>query len=316
MMRSRKTLQTTSAAILLAFGTGAFAAAADAGESYRLRYKFKPKQQVHYEVTHSSTTSMSKDQTRSIAKDSAKSRKHFTVISVDEMGNAVLEPVIDAVKMSVQFDNGPKKTFDSESKENPLKEFANVKRTIGKPLVRLTVSPTGRLIKAKPLLDKDLQKKVAGANGEAKPAEDPSKNFLVVFPEKKLQVGDTWTDDKLTVKLTVQTSPRLRQDFTILRMFQLESVKDGKATIRFTMAPLKPIQNNPQLETQLIRRLIGGTIVFDLERGLIVSRKSSSDRKVHGAINGQGLLHVTTDRTEELIPAPKVASTTPAGKPE
>lgn len=276
---------------------------------YRLRYRFVKGEEVHYEVKHDSTIEMQKGPAKDKALNSSVSRKHLKVVSVDADGNAELEPVIDSVKMWVQFNDGKKLSFDSETDEKPLRQFLAVAQTIGKPLVRIKVGPDGRLISATPILDKKLQGKVTVPQGPPRASSDPSKNFLVVFPEKPIRIGETWTNSDLKVNLLVQ-KPRLWQQCTILRKYKLVSVEEGKATISLATVTSRPV-NAPSLKAQLVQRLQSGTIVFDIVSGRIVSRHMTADNKVLGIVKGQSMLHVQSDRREKLIDDVKVA-----GKPK
>lgn len=276
------------------------------GKAYLLRYKFRPNQRVDFEVKHESTIRLVKSVKRSTTFNASTSRKHFTVVSVDQQGNAILVPTIDWVTMSLQFDDDPKKTYDSRSKAKADRRFAGVAKTIGKALVQLKVAANGKLIKAVPMIPQQVQRAVVKNAGPPRRPDDASKNFLVVFPVKAVRVGESWTDQSLTVHLQVGTAPRVWQKFTILRRYDLVSVKDGRATLELSMAPKKPV-HDPQLRAQLVQRLISGTIVLDLERGLIVSRRLKVDEKVLGIAGNQSILHVKSLRTERLLTPGDVA---------
>ena len=280
--------------------------------AYLLRYGFRVNQRVYYRVQSSTVIKMTKGSAKSEARNESTTEKHFEVTAVDDKGNAILEPMIDAVKMSAQFDGGRKRTYDSKSKDPPHRNFVGVAKTIGKRLVRLKVAPNGRLIQAFPLLKQPVQAAVTKRAGPKVAANDPSKNFLVVFPEKPIRVGESWTDANLKVQLLVDTSLRLWQPFVILRRYRLTSVKNGLATLELSMATKKRVKD-PQQQVQLVQRLLSGTIVFDVKRGLIVSRKMTGDNKVFGAFGQQSLLHVRTVRTEQLIDKARLAGAKRSG---
>jgi len=286
---------------------GTSAEASQQDDAYLLRYRFRAGTSLHYKVTHQSTITMVKGPIKGVARNGSTARKHLKVVAVDDKGNAVLEPVIDSVNMWVQFDDTPKKSYNSETDDEPIPQFAGVAKTIGKTLVRLKVAPNGELLEAVPQLDKNTQKKVTKNNGPPTASNDASKNFLIVFPEESVSVGDSWTDSDLTVKLLVQSVPRLYRDYTILRKYKLVSVKDGKATIQLSMTPKQPV-NDPRLKTQLIQRLLSGTIVFDINRGEIVSRRMTVDNSVIGFAQNKSRLHVKSERREQLIRATDVAA--------
>lgn len=277
-----------------------------AADGYLLRYRFTAGETIHYEVTHESQITMTKGAVRGVARNASTTRKHLRVVSVDEKGNALLEPVIDWVTMWVQFDDEPKRSYDSRSRSQPLPQFAGVAKTVGQPLVHLKVAPDGRLLAARPLLDKATQRRVAPAHGPPTAPNDAGKNFLVVFPAKPLRVGESWINSDLKVKLMVQRSPRLYRDYTILRKYTLVSVKDGRAVLSLSMAPRRPL-NDPQLKVQVAQRMMSGTIVFDIKRGRIVSRKLVVDNTVFGLAQGQSRLHVKSERRERLLTAGEVA---------
>ena len=269
---------------------------------YLLQYRFRDNQVVSYEVTHETKIILTKGDFTTTDQNNSYSRKHFAVIAVDENGTTILEPMIDHVKMSVQFGSQPAIHYDSKQKEKPAKGFGGVAKTIGKALVRLKFSQDGSLLGAIPLISRKVQSRVVKNNGPAKPSNDPNKNFLVVFPQKRIQVGESWSDRRLSARLRVtQGGFKLIREYPILRTYKLVSVKDNLATISLESASVKPI-NDPKLEAQIIQRLPSGIIEFDLKRGLIVSRKLQSDRKVIGLISAQSRLRVISNRVEKLIP--------------
>jgi hypothetical protein len=275
-------------------------------KTYLLRYRFRANSRVRYRVTSSTEIRQVKGSARMVVKNETAADKHFDVTAVDDKGNALLEPVIDAVLLSAQWDDGPKKTYDSRSGKPPLPQFARVAKTIGKPLVRLKVTPNGKLLQAVPLIGKKTRAAVVKNNGPATPSNDPSRNFLVELPEKPVRVGDAWADDKLHVSLQVDRALKLFRSFVVLRNYRLVAVKDGLATIELTMATKRPV-NKPQLQVQLVQRLLTGTIVFDLKRGVIVSRTLSTDNKVFGYAGPQSMLHVKMTQVERLVDKRNVA---------
>ncbi|MFQ5735051.1 MAG: hypothetical protein ACE5KM_24215 [Planctomycetaceae bacterium] len=279
---------------------------APAAKAYLLRYKFTANKTVHYRVSHRSTIKMVKGTTRGTAVNEAETQKHYTVVAIDRRGNAILEPVIDWVKMSAQFDEQPKKSYDSRTDQTADRRFAGVAKTVGKVLVQLKVTPRGELLKAAPQIPGNVQKAVVKNAGPPRPANDASKNFLILFPGRPVRVGESWMDDSLTVSLQVGAAPRVWQRFTILRRYELVSVEDGKATLELSMTPEKPV-NDPRLQVQLVQRLISGTIVFDLRKGVIVSRRLTADRKILGFAGNQSILHVKSLRTERLLTRKEVA---------
>ncbi len=283
------------------------ASADSVGRTYLLRYRFRVNQVVHYEVVQTATIKVVRGPVSQTNQHRSKEHKHFAVTAVDDQQNVLLEPMIDDVEMSARHNGQHKASYNSKRNKSPPKPFAGVAKTIGKPLVQLKISPTGRLIKAIPLLNKAVQKAVVKRAGPKIDPSDPSKNFLIVFPEKPVAVGEKWHDNNLNVPLQVDRSLNLWRDYPILRTYHLVSVEDGLATIELSMASMKPIKS-PKLQVQMIQRLLNGTIVFDLKKGQIVSRKMTVDNKVFGFAGARSMLHVTTDRVERLVESRKTAN--------
>lgn len=276
----------------------------DKSPVFLLRYRFRAGDKLRYVVTQKAKFETQVGSSKGVDRNSSTTHKHLKVVSVDKNGQAWLEPMIDSVKISRQKGEHKPKSFDSTTGEKPHPIFAGVAEAIGKPLARMRVSTTGKLIAAKAVLPKKVQKKVARNNGPPKPANDASKNFLAVFPEKPIRVGETWVDKDFKVQLNV--APKLWREFGILRKYKLESVADGKATISLVMVPMRPV-TQPNLQVQLAGRMLSGEIVFDIVRGEIISRTLKVDNTVYGFADRNSKLHVMNERTEKLIRKPAVA---------
>lgn len=270
---------------------------------YRLRYQFRPNQFVHYEVVQTMSIETRKGEAAESTVNESRAHKHFRVVSVDSDGAGTLEAVIDRVELTAQFGDNPPIVYDSTSPPPPP-QFADVDKTIGKPIVRVKVAPTGKLLSVVRTLSKDLQEGVTADTGDAAPDTDRSKNFLVVFPDKPVHVGETWTDK---LQISVNVSKQLRQPVTLRRRYRLESVANGSATISLDTSVLTPV-NDPHVRAELIQRTPKGTIVFDLNRGLLVSRTLSVDKTELGVFGGGSLMRAVSERTERLVPQEKSAA--------
>lgn len=267
-----------------------------------LRYRFRPNQVVAYRVEHTSTITETKANRIHITRNETTNQKHFTVISAQPDGSAILETVLDRVKMSVRFNKQKPNTYDSATDKNPPQGFSAVAKTIGRALVRIKVEANGRLMATVPLLSRKIQARVVPYKGPSKPSNDPSKNFLTVFPTKPVRVGETWSDRKLKPRLRVSAGGRgLYQEFPMIRTYRLVSMKENLATIQIETVSLKPL-SEVGLQIQASQLMPSVTIVFDTRRGLIVSRTTSTNSKVHGFSGAGSLLHVVSKRVETLVP--------------
>jgi hypothetical protein len=273
--------------------------AAGDGPAYRLQYRFEPGQVVHYSASHEAMLQTTKGDVTETVRNRAESEKHLRVISVDDAGVATLELVIDRVQMSARFGDARPVEFDSRQPEDAPAAFRGVSQTVGKPLAQIRVSPSGELLSSKPLIGPELQAQVTAdvPGSAARKDDDPNKNFLVVFPEKPLRVGEGWRDQ---YKTRVSVARNLTQEVTLLRQYELTGVKDGVATVRLTTSVITPI-HDPALAAQLIQKAPGGTIQFDLERGLITHRVLTVDQTEIGMIGNDSAMHAKTRLEEKLV---------------
>ena len=123
------------------------------------------------------------------------------------------------------------------------------------------------------------------------------RNFLVEFPEDALKVGEGWTE---TYKVKVQLSPRLSQNVTMQRSYELAEVKDNLATIKMRTALITPIRD-ARILAQLIQMTPSATITFDVKRGRLVSRTLTIDKTEYGAVGGNSTMHAKSKREERCL---------------
>jgi hypothetical protein len=266
--------------------------------SVRLKYAFEVNQPTFYEVDQTVEIVSQKDRAKATDRNESHTLKHYRVIAVEDTGNALLELVIDKVRMSAKTDGSDEIAFDSDSQDEPPARFENVRQAIGKPLARITVTPQGEI---KSTLWLNGQKNAAGETPDA----EAGNNFLILLPERPVRPGDAW-QDKSEVRVFV--SPTLTRSITIMRNYELTGVKDGLATISVSASVLTPVRD-PKIEGQLIQRTPSGTIVFDVAKGTIVSRDLKLDKTVIGVFDDNSSMRVVSDKTEKLVPREQATRT-------
>lgn len=288
-------------------------AASESNEStqspaYTLAYKFKPNQLVHYKVSHKAMIRTQTAEASETVRSRTVTRQHFRVVSVDTDGTGVLEPVIDRVELFVQFDDAKPTQWNSASGTPPPSKYKDIAKTLGKPLARFKYAANGKLLSVSPL---ELGRRIGVGRlptGNGVPADDPSQNFLVVFPELPIRIGESWTE-KIDVQVTV--GRKLKLPIKLRREYRLKSVADDLATISLKTVVLTPVRD-PNIRGQLIQRTPSGTIVFDLATGRLISRKLSIDRTEIGPAGLKSLMRATSERIERLISS-RVAARGPVG---
>lgn len=259
-----------------------------------LWYQFERGQYVYYEVDSRSKFVLTARNTTQTLDESKRTRKHYRVVTVDEEGNAVLEPVIDKVLMRVQTDEHDPVVYDSENPESKLpKAFESVKDRIGKATLRVRFSPTGRVQEV-------LTPETADADDEE---EEENAAFLVPLPDEAVTSGDTWDDD-YTIKVEVDPQLRLKQEVTIRRRYKLEKVADDVAHITFRTYPLWN-GRDPHVLAQLINHKLVGRVRFDVKRGLVLESQSVSEGQVFNAFGPTSAMKSSTNRVERYVKPPK-----------
>ena len=272
-------------------------------EEYLLRYKFHPNQFVHYTVEHVSTLTSHYPAGKEVVFNETQTQKHFRVVAVDEGGNATLELMIDRVKMTARFNDSEKVVFDSQDTTKRPRQFQHVMNSIGKPTAQFKFAPDGKLLKIVSSIAPQQDPSAQGTAQQKKAAIDASRNFLVVFPEEPIQVGDEWKD---RIQVCVNVTNKLTKLVTLQRRYRFDSVKASLATISLRTSVLTPIKN-PMIRVQLIQREPKGTIVFDIEQGRMVSRELKIDRVVVGAAGPKSSIRAVSLRREKLTNGPAIA---------
>ena len=261
-------------------------------EEFSLRYQFSPNQFLRYKVTHNSEITTQFNAATDQTTNETVTRKHLRVTSVAEDGTAVVEPVLDQVQMTAKFSGKPEVRFDSNWDENKIPaNFKDTKKIVGKPLARVRVNSRGEFLSVK-----RLESTTKGGAAQETPDNDPSRNFLIVFPEKPVKIGDSWTDK---FKSHVSINKEVQREVELLRTYRLTAVENDIAVISMVTSVVAPIRV-PAIRVQLIQREPSGEVRFDLQRGMIVSRTLSVDKTVLDCFGPQSSMRAKSDRKEVL----------------
>ncbi len=266
---------------------------AQSGEQkYELHYQFKVGEFVHYRVSDSSSYTTQKESISETAKNQSTAWRQYRVVSVDQSGEAVLELMIDRVRLQTQFDDHPPVVFDSSDPKLQPENFKQILQTVGKPMSRIRVDRYGKLLE------------VHNYFGKQPKQADPTLNFLVVFPQKPLAINETW---KQNLEVEVPVTKTLKEKVKLLRIYKLESVENDLATITLSTVLVSKIRD-PAIKVRLMQQTPSGTIQFDIKRHLLVSRKLQTDDQIIGAFGTGTLVKARSIREETLQPG-KIAQT-------
>lgn len=249
---------------------------------YELRYRFRPGEELQWQVIHRARVRTTVAQTEQTAETLSRSTKTWKVLEVDAKGTGKFELRVDDVEMTHRISDGKEVRYDSRSGDPPPAGFADVGKTIGKPLAIITLTQRGEVVERKQLQPEALQ----------------THGYLTVpFPENPVKIGESWTvPDEVTVPLRNGIVKKIQ----IQQKFTLEDVKNDIAVIRIGTQVLTPI-TDPEVEVQLVQRLSEGTVRFDMSAGRIISQEIEVDRQVVGFQGEASAFHYQTRFTEELL---------------
>jgi hypothetical protein len=280
-------------AVLLSLLAGAAspAARADDEKTYTLRYQFHRGEIVGYKVNDQRKLFMQQQQSEQYIEHGTNTDKRYTVRKVNEAGNGVLDLQIDRVRWAASADGGASIEYDTASGELPPSALQGATSTVGKPHVRVEVSPRGELLSLDWLIATDQTKKPTIKDA-------PSLDIMVVLPEGPVKVGDTW---KEAFEVEVNATASLKKTIRLQREYTLKSVEGNQATIALKTVVLTPL-HDPAQESQLVSKTPRGTVTFDLARGVVTSRTQNVDKVVVGFSGDDSKVHTIISHTEELAP--------------
>lgn len=257
----------------------------EASPSYLLRYHYEPGEFVRYEVSDHSSVTTRKGQVQETVRNQSDFWRHYRVVSVDSNGEAVLELMIDRVRLMVQFDDAPPTLFDSADPNQQPDKFKSILSSVGHPMNRMRVDARGEMLS------------IQNLQGGAAPTMDPALNFLLIFPEEPVTIGETW---KQTIEVEVPVTARLKEKMKLLRTYRLESVENQIAKISVSTALAKPVRD-PAVQTRLLQQTPSGTIEFDLESRQLVSRLLKVQETVVGAFGAETMVEARGTRSEKRV---------------
>ena len=259
--------------------------------SWMLRYQFRENDLVYFRRRSRSTMRVSARDVTQLLRESRETYKHYRVVTVDNAGSAVLEPVIDRTIMHARSDEDEPIVWDSRSKQAVPRRFQVVAEKIGRPVVRVRYRSNGKVEEALP---------VDGAEQKLNP-DLASYGFLVRLPDRPVSVGDSWNDDfHVQVSAEPELSRKLQKEIPIRRIYTLKKVQGSIAEIVFRTFVQKPVRD-PIIKAQLVSRSLTGTVRFDTSRGLILEWTSVGAGQVFNPYGSSSSLESSFSSVERYL---------------
>jgi hypothetical protein len=253
-----------------------------ASEQHLLRYKFQLGEVIGWKVTHLSSVDTTIQGNTQTSKSRSVSTKLWRVTNVDEQGNITFTHSVDNVEMWQQLSDRPEVTYNSKTDKKPPPEYEQVSKTLGVVLATVRVSPTGEVLKRE---------------GDAPIINLGLGDIIMLLPPKAVAIGSRWHEPS---ELSATGSDGQVKRIKIRKMYTLEKVQTGVATISIRTEVLTPI-DNARIQSQIVQQLTNGTIKFDLDAGRLISKQMDWDESVVGFNGAESQLKYLARINEELL---------------
>ena len=250
----------------------------------KLAYKFRRGEVLRYAVRHSANIESTIEGTSQQAETTSESVKAWKVTDVLPNGDIEFVHVVEVVRMSNRVPNRARTEYDSKRDKTPPPGFEQAARAVGVPLSVIRIKPNGEIV----------------SREEKHPQPEVTDDMPITLrlPDGPVSVGEQW-DEGFDVEVD-------RKQVRTRRVCQLEAVQNGIATIAVEYQVLTPV--SALVESQLVERMIKGTVRFDVAKGRIVSQQQDVDRRILGFSGDSSMMHFVSRLEERLLkPQEKVA---------
>ncbi len=258
-------------------------------QRYLLRYTFQPGQTIRWKVSHvaSTETKIQGDEQRS--RSSSVSTKVWEITNVAENGNITFVHSVEDVEMWQKVTDQDEITYNSKTDKEPPLIYQPVAETVGVPMYVVTVDPRGDIIKRE------------SHHKQTENSQIGLEQITILMPEKSVKVGSNWHSPG---ELRIRTDEGMVKRVKIRRLYTLKKVHAGLATIAVKTEVLTPIRDE-KIKLHLLQRLNKGTIKFDLDAGMILSRQMDWDETIVGFNGAESMMHYLARITEDHLPKAK-----------
>jgi len=252
-------------------------------QQFSLAYCFHPAELIRMDVAHRALTETTIGTTSQSTETATDSQKTWTVIAVDPAGRITLEHSVNDVTMTSRTSDRGQIRWSSRDEGPAPPGYEQVKASLGVPLSRLIIDKSGRLFDRRDL----------------RPCPPSSTGDLVVvpLPEGPVAEGAEWT---VPQEVVIEVPGGQRKAVRTRLRYRLDQVRDGVATIRVNTIVLTPV-DDPRLQSRLLERIWDGTIEFDIDRGRVLRRTTSIDRRIVGFEGPESSVRYKSSLEERLV---------------
>ena len=256
---------------------------------YDLQFKLTTGTVLRYAVDHRAAIRSTIDDTTQEALTKTESVKAWKVTDVLPKGEIEFMTVVERVHMLNRLPDRAPVEYDSEKDKTPPPGYEDTARAIGIPLSVVRMTPHGKV--------------VSHNVKHSQPAADEDAQIVIRLPDEPVAVGATW-DEPFDVTVEVESGGT--KSIQTRRHYKLEGVANGIATIEVTYQVLSPI--DAKIESQLVQRLMKGTVRFDVDNGRVDSQLFEVDKRVLGFAGPTSSMHYVMRMEEKFTDAKVMAS--------
>lgn len=246
--------------------------------------KFKPGMILPYKSRHQTSVETAAAGASMRSSSTVEQIKEWKVVDVDSLGVATIEMTIRALRLDQLDSDGESIRYDSSdpSKAPPdlAKQFAEF---VGKPVVRVQVSPSGQVKESKALTS---QKNIL--------RELP---FYVVMTDDLPRVGLAWNRE---FAVTLEPPLGSGQAFKAVQACQLAEVTESTLKVAFESKTVED-PTTAEARISLIQQLPKGEVVFDWKRGVMLSARMVIDEKVENFAGADSVYKLKSQYVEQLV---------------
>lgn len=259
---------------IIGFGFVIAVVPALADDAVTLKYRYSPGQVLRYDGKQSLTVESTVSGTTQKFTSETISMREWRVLGVDAKGNARLAMTILRAKVEATSADGKKIAFDTETDG----ENSPLAAVIGKPLVEVTLSPTGQVIEI-------------GGSQSAAAGQFVAhiRTLLYALPASAVAPGASWQND---LQLPLPPPVGKGEQVRLRQTFRLEKVADSVATINLASGLAEEIKDKARVAA-IAQFLPGGKIELDLSRGVLRSVELKIDQTVTEFAGPDSTMHVT-----------------------
>ena len=251
-------------------------------QKYLLRYKFQMGEVIRYRVQHTASVRTTIEETTQKVESKSESVKAWKVTDVLPDGTMEFVHVVEYVQMSNQRPDRAPAKYDSRHDKTPPAGFEQAARAVGVPISLSGLAPDGEI--------RTREEKIP------QPGHTPDMPITLRLPDGPIEVGEAWNT---SYKVQVQRKSGANLRIQTRRHCKLLKVQHGIATFSVEYQILTPV--DAYVESQLVERLVKGTVCFNLDKGRIVSQQMVVDRRVLGFSGGTSSMHFVSRMEEQLL---------------